>query len=153
MSINKSDTFSRVIFESNTSLMTSTINTIFYISKYCYFHIYFFFFLMIRRPPRSTLFPYTTLFRSREQCRLLGDGRGGPAHAAACGRGREVFLACFRHDAPRQAPRHVRLLRPRGEIGRASCRGRVEISVVAVSLKKKKLRLCGGLRDVEPHAL
>src|SRR2546427_5799630 len=27
--------------------------------------MYFFFFLMIRRPPRSTLFPYTTLFRSR----------------------------------------------------------------------------------------
>src|SRR5471030_3396443 len=28
-----------------------------------------FFFLMIRRPPRSTLFPYTTLFRSlRQQC-------------------------------------------------------------------------------------
>src|SRR3712207_8350948 len=26
---------------------------------------YVFFFLMIRRPPRSTLFPYTTLFRSR----------------------------------------------------------------------------------------
>src|SRR5438309_4281711 len=26
-----------------------------------------FFFLMIRRPPRSTLFPYTTLFRSTEQ--------------------------------------------------------------------------------------
>src|SRR3712207_6908027 len=26
--------------------------------------IYLFFFLMIRRPPRSTLFPYTTLFRS-----------------------------------------------------------------------------------------
>src|SRR6266496_5573566 len=26
-----------------------------------------FFFLMIRRPPRSTLFPYTTLFRSRER--------------------------------------------------------------------------------------
>src|SRR2546429_9895927 len=34
---------------------------------YCYYddHRYFlFFFLMIRRPPRSTLFPYTTLFRS-----------------------------------------------------------------------------------------
>src|SRR6476660_10269565 len=29
-------------------------------------YLYFsFFFLMIRRPPRSTLFPYTTLFRSR----------------------------------------------------------------------------------------
>src|SRR6266571_7781671 len=27
--------------------------------------IFWFFFLMIRRPPRSTLFPYTTLFRSR----------------------------------------------------------------------------------------
>src|SRR5688572_33353815 len=30
------------------------------------FYLFFsFFFLMIRRPPRSTLFPYTTLFRSR----------------------------------------------------------------------------------------
>src|SRR5256885_7456099 len=29
-------------------------------------HLLFFFFLMIRRPPRSTLFPYTTLFRSRD---------------------------------------------------------------------------------------
>src|SRR2546430_3417112 len=29
------------------------------------YSIVFFFFLMIRRPPRSTLFPYTTLFRSR----------------------------------------------------------------------------------------
>src|SRR2546426_9376390 len=28
------------------------------------FRVSFFFFLMIRRPPRSTLFPYTTLFRS-----------------------------------------------------------------------------------------
>src|SRR2546425_7982070 len=30
----------------------------------------FFFFLMIRRPPRSTLFPYTTLFRSEIRERL-----------------------------------------------------------------------------------
>src|SRR5260370_31976728 len=30
----------------------------------------FFFFLMIRRPPRSTLFPYTTLFRSAVRARL-----------------------------------------------------------------------------------
>src|ERR1022692_5283491 len=30
-------------------------------------HRCFFFFLMIRRPPRSTLFPYTTLFRSMEK--------------------------------------------------------------------------------------
>src|SRR6266540_4734468 len=31
----------------------------------------FFFFLMIRRPPRSTLFPYTTLFRPATPSRLL----------------------------------------------------------------------------------
>src|SRR6266478_821384 len=32
----------------------------------------FFFFLMIRRPPRSTLFPYTTLFRSQAGLALFG---------------------------------------------------------------------------------
>ena len=47
------------------------------------------FFLMIRRPPRSTLFPYTTLFRSRrrsepallqgaEERRQRGAGTAGP---------------------------------------------------------------------------
>src|SRR5438874_12685043 len=36
--------------------------------------LYVFFFLMIRRPPRSTLFPYTTLFRSRRS----GWARGTP---------------------------------------------------------------------------
>src|SRR5258708_26159237 len=35
----------------------------------------FFFFLMIRRPPRSTLFPYTTLFRSEVVRRLHGRRR------------------------------------------------------------------------------
>src|SRR5215472_14084862 len=30
----------------------------------CFLLLFVFFFLMIRRPPRSTLFPYTTLFRS-----------------------------------------------------------------------------------------
>src|SRR3712207_8139092 len=35
-----------------------------------------FFFLMIRRPPRSTLFPYTTLFRS---ARLVESLRGPPS--------------------------------------------------------------------------
>src|SRR5258708_35972163 len=34
----------------------------------CAVYVYFsFFFLMIRRPPRSTLFPYTTLFRSEAE--------------------------------------------------------------------------------------
>src|SRR3712207_8139220 len=48
----------------------------------------FFFFLMIRRPPRSTLFPYTTLFRSRTpepvpspSVIVIGAGAGGLAAA------------------------------------------------------------------------
>src|SRR5688572_32352857 len=35
----------------------------------------YFFFLMVPRPPRSTLFPYTTLFRSAQESRFL-DGQG-----------------------------------------------------------------------------
>src|SRR3712207_7635499 len=34
-----------------------------------------FFFLMIRRPPRSTLFPYTTLFRSSASKRVMSRGK------------------------------------------------------------------------------
>src|SRR2546427_6520541 len=41
------------------------------------------FFLMIRRPPRSTLFPYTTLFRSRQPGRAT---RRPARHHAAAGR-------------------------------------------------------------------
>src|SRR2546430_9977017 len=40
----------------------------------------FFFFLMIRRPPRSTLFPYTTLFRSEDDARTPHEAR--PLEAA-----------------------------------------------------------------------
>src|SRR5690348_18262036 len=45
------------------------------LDSYVLCHIFYisFFFLMIRRPPRSTLFPYTTLFRS-----LLGVARHDP---------------------------------------------------------------------------
>src|SRR2546428_12723056 len=35
-----------------------------YFNQSVFYLFLFFFFLMIRRPPRSTLFPYTTLFRS-----------------------------------------------------------------------------------------
>src|SRR2546430_17136041 len=53
----------------------------FYISSYCclvtshlcFFNALSFFFLMIRRPPRSTLFPYTTLFRSSERPVIMRD--------------------------------------------------------------------------------
>src|SRR5205823_12639036 len=64
-------------------------------SWYCYglaLFSLFFFFLMLRRPPRSTLFPYTTLFRSR----------AGPAG----GRGRD----CRCRDRP---PRRSSSLRRR----------------------------------------
>src|SRR2546425_11019431 len=54
----------------------------------CIFILLSFFFLMIRRPPRSTLFPYTTLFRSvREHLRGHGD-----VDAGAGGRQRQVGL-------------------------------------------------------------
>src|SRR2546422_7041583 len=42
-----------------------------------------FFFLMIRRPPRSTLFPYTTLFRSRAAGRRRRGVRGRQSGAPA----------------------------------------------------------------------
>src|SRR2546430_9776511 len=59
---------------------------------------------MIRRPPRSTLFPYTTLFRSRPAetaCAPVLDAaaRGGP-RARSCG-GRSLLVAV--HPDPRRA--------------------------------------------------
>src|SRR5688572_31394047 len=44
---------------------------------------------MIRRPPRSTLFPYTTLFRSRGLAWTFGQARGWTGH-------RYVFIHCQR---------------------------------------------------------
>src|SRR3712207_7011194 len=49
--------------------------------------MYICFFLMIRRPPRSTLFPYTTLFRS---ARGAGGGRSLARGALGGAGGREV---------------------------------------------------------------
>src|SRR2546426_9821653 len=63
-------------------------------------HLYssFFFFLMIRRPPRSTLFPYTTLFRSTRTLARAprgSDRPGAPAEPAPPGR------RCPRGSKPR----------------------------------------------------
>src|SRR3712207_9218141 len=67
----------------------------------------FFFFLMIRRPPRSTLFPYTTLFRSQDSSRvsrpsviarvrtLTALARLGPAH--------KRILVMFLYDSDRKS--------------------------------------------------
>src|SRR3712207_6916772 len=48
---------------------------------------------MIRRPPRSTLFPYTTLFRSEPQVAGVGDALNGVAHVAVA-----VRVACLDRD-------------------------------------------------------
>src|SRR5256885_13016152 len=57
-----------------------------------------FFFLMILRPPRSTLFPYTTLFRSRRGGAAPRRGRGRSERRRRLG-GQE--LRGFQPDAPR----------------------------------------------------
>src|SRR2546428_2738912 len=61
---------------------------------------------MIRRPPRSTLFPYTTLFRSLE-CR---GGRPGAAHAAGA-----VSRAPLRWDLAR-SEEHTSELQSRSDL-------------------------------------
>src|SRR6266545_7826371 len=58
-----------------------------------------FFFLMIRRPPRSTLFPYTTLFRSRHAARVGGGARDDHLSPHAD----ELIRERGRHDAARGA--------------------------------------------------
>src|SRR5204863_7729034 len=83
--------------------------------------IFCFFFLLIRRPPRSTLFPYTTLFRSRRgagfrvHCRLPNRNRRQPAVAA---------------PAPQLARRDRKSTRLNSS--------HVEISYAVFCLKKKK---------------
>src|SRR5215212_11510671 len=78
----------------------------------------FFFFLMIRRPPRSALFPYTTLFRSRS---------GGAAGRRARGRRR----------GPR-APRRADPLRARDRKSTRLNSSHLGISYAVFCLKKKK---------------
>src|SRR2546430_8934005 len=69
----------------------------------------YFFFLMIRRPPRSTLFPYTTLFRSPyDRDRRLG---GAEAPAARLQepvwRGHVPRLGYDGDDPPRRSEEHT----------------------------------------------
>src|SRR2546427_9716511 len=62
--------------------------------------LYRFFFLMIRRPPRSTLFPYTTLFRSRFPVRAALPRQSGPPAAAGGESGADRPPAGFLTGAP-----------------------------------------------------
>src|SRR3712207_7671560 len=63
-----------------------------------------FFFLMIRRPPRSTLFPYTTLFRSRDpRPRIEVEDRGGEDVRSVVADQLERLVVAGRHDGDRGA--------------------------------------------------
>src|SRR3712207_8068357 len=68
-----------------------------------------FFFLMIRRPPRSTLFPYTTLFRSSLPAHPARRGARSAARGRARGAGRD--------EARRHRPRRRARDRPTGARG------------------------------------
>src|SRR6266571_8928984 len=77
---------------------------------------YFFclFFLMIRRPPRSTLFPYTTLFRSEQFPR--------PRHRSAGGRVRGRAASAVRRELPDVDARIHAQLSARPERGSSDAR-------------------------------
>src|SRR5206468_11023643 len=100
----------------------------------CFDFCYIFFFLMIRRPPRSTLFPYTTLFRSPSQ--------GGEPGAGALPRGLLPPDALARADAAGRRPRP-----PVPESDRKSTRlnsSHDQISYAVFCLKKKINQGSGG---------
>src|SRR3712207_8732036 len=68
------------------------------------------FFLMIRRPPRSTLFPYTTLFRSPLAPQRRSDKRGELRPRAAA----QGVVLRLQRDPRLQGRPHQDPLRPRG---------------------------------------
>src|SRR2546422_3831318 len=92
---------------------------------------------MIRRPPRSTLFPYTTLFRSLKQ--RVGVVIGA-ADVGVCHRRREHHR--LRHALPVQAPRQNRFhalitVRLRSEEHTSELQSRLHL-VCRLLLEKKK---------------
>src|SRR5258708_26243820 len=65
---------------------------------------------MIRRPPRSTLFPYTTLFRSGRLSLLSPSARSGGPWGAGSGLDRRAFRPYPRseeHTSELQSPDHL----------------------------------------------
>src|SRR3712207_7399372 len=94
---------------------------------------------MIRRPPRSTLFPYTTLFRSAEPARSARRRPVGAADAAArpaAALARAGDARCDLGDARQHRVR--RLLRDRKSTRLNS--SHANISYAVFCLKKKKTR-------------
>src|SRR6266511_573310 len=72
----------------------------------------FFFFLMIRRPPRSTLFPYTTLFRSCAGTRRTAGGGMRPDGRLPATR---AAIRRLLHSALIRSTRRAGMHGPRGE--------------------------------------
>src|SRR6266496_6011008 len=72
----------------------------------------FFFFLMIRRPPRSTLFPYTTLFRSTPRRRRASRD----ARRTAPDRCRAGSRAAARPHPRRRSEEHTSELQSRRDL-------------------------------------
>src|SRR5574341_558337 len=66
---------------------------------------------MIRRPPRSTLFPYTTLFRSAPVDVLVGMELLRPEDLEGWRRGRVVYLERVLHSNLTRLSRLLRILR------------------------------------------
>src|SRR2546422_11595732 len=91
----------------------------------CVSFFLFFFFLMIRRPPRSTLFPYTTLFRSQEHRAFQG---GDTREPPRCGSRAVVDRAHARLDQRRDR-KSTRL---------NSSHGYISYAVFCLKKKKKK---------------
>src|SRR2546422_8287781 len=89
----------------------------------------FFFFLMIRRPPRSTLFPYTTLFRSR----CWPGGTACRRRGSTC-RARNVTAGSCRSRRRRSSP-----CPPRSEEHTSELQSRLHL-VCRLLLEKKKRR-------------
>src|SRR5262245_66692104 len=71
-----------------------------------YYFSFSIFFLMIRRPPRSTLFPYTTLFRSGLAVHLDAAGRN-PQHRRWRAARARTRLRSEEHTSELQSLRHL----------------------------------------------
>src|SRR2546426_8787841 len=95
---------------------------------------------MIRRPPRSTLFPYTTLFRSEAGVVTAPRARDHPAGRSGAGEGRLERLR--RRSLARDERAHRQTQRyPDSHIDRKSTRlnsSHLVISYAVFCLKKKK---------------
>src|SRR2546422_7224888 len=92
---------------------------------------------MIRRPPRSTLFPYTTLFRSPDQHRpapLPGDVEGRGASSVG---GRQEAAVALAHHPGSRAEGSLGLAGRRSEEHTSELQSRLHL-VCRLLLEKKK---------------